>query len=232
MMAKNLLIVGAGAGFARATARRFGADGWRVHLVARTLERLESLTHSLSGEGIVCESYVGDVTRHAELTRLIAELDDRWPIDAVIFQPRGSELVVDVKDAAVANVEPHLTALVLGGVAVGEALVARMVTRGSGSLVFVGGGSARLPLPVFGNLGMAMAGLRNYALTLNVALADSGVHCAFYTAAGAIGMDGEIREGELDPVQLADRMFTLVRDRDAKEVLMTPGGEVVPKGAR
>ena len=53
-------------------------------------------------------------------------------------------------------------------------------------LVFVGGGSARTPLPVFGNLGMAMAGLRTYALTLNAALAEKGVHSAFYTVAGMI----------------------------------------------
>ncbi|MGX9787684.1 SDR family NAD(P)-dependent oxidoreductase [Mycobacterium sp. MMS18-G62] len=231
-MSHNLVIVGAGAGFARATARAFGSNDWDVQLVARNSARLEKLVQSLRDDGVRCEAHVGDVTRHEELSRLVVGLDDRQPIDAVIYQPRGDDSIVDVRDATVANVAPHLTALVLGAVAVGEILVKRMVARGRGSLVFVGGGSARLPLPMFGNLGPAMAGLRNYALTLGASLSDTGVHSAFYTAAGAIGIEGQVREGELDPQALADRMYTLVTAGDTKEVLMTPGGEVVPKGAR
>lgn len=231
-MTQNLLIVGAGPGFARASAQRFGTQGWDIHLVARNAGRLDELARSLRNENIVCHPHIGDVTKHAELTYLIAELDTEQPIDAVLFQPRGAEEIVDVRSATVANVTPHLNALVLGGVAVAETLVPRMVARGHGSIVFVGGGSARMPLPMFGNLGMAMAGLRNYALTLGKSLAGTGVHAAFYTAAGAIGLDGEVGADELDPKQLAERMFTLVTAADAREVLMTPGGEVVPKGAQ
>jgi hypothetical protein len=84
---------------------------------------------------------------------------------------------------------------------------------------------------VFGNLGMAMSGLRTYALTLHAALADKGVHAAFYTVAGMIGT-GEIEPGQLDPAELAERMRRLVEEPQVREVLMTPNGEVVPKGAR
>lgn len=230
-MAKNLLIVGAGAGFARCTAEKFGSLDWRVHLIARSGGGLSELATSLADKSVVVHTYVGDVTEHDEFSRLVTAIDDAHPLDACIFQPRGADKIVDVLEATVDNARPHLEMLVLGAVALGQAVVPRMVERGSGSLVFVGGGSARLPLPVFGNLGMAMAGIRTYALTLNKALADKGVHSAFYTAAGMIGADGHVEPGQLDPRQLADRMYSLVHDRDAREVLMTPEGEVVPKGA-
>jgi NADP-dependent 3-hydroxy acid dehydrogenase YdfG len=42
-MAPNLLIVGAGTGFARASAHRFGADGYQVHLIARSADRRRRL---------------------------------------------------------------------------------------------------------------------------------------------------------------------------------------------
>ena len=77
-----------------------------------------------------------------------------------------------------------------------------------------------------------MAGLRNYAMTLNSAIAKRGVFSAFYTVAGAIGVEGAVAQGEIDPVVLAERMFTLVRDRDVKEVLMTADGEVEVRGSR
>jgi NADP-dependent 3-hydroxy acid dehydrogenase YdfG len=231
-MAQNLLIVGAGTGFARASARRFGADGYQVHLIARSADRLADLQAELTSEGITAWTYAADVTSHGELTGLIASIDQQYPVDVGIFQPGGrAGEIVDVVDATTANVRPNLDLLVLGAVAVGQALVPAMIGRGAGSLVFVGGGSARLPLRDFGNLGMAMSGLRAYALTLNAALTDKGVHAAFFTVAGMIGT-GAIEPGQLDPAELAERMRALVQEPDVREVLMTPGGEVIPKGSR
>jgi NAD(P)-dependent dehydrogenase (short-subunit alcohol dehydrogenase family) len=231
-MAQNLLIVGAGTGFARATARRFGADGYQVHLIARSAGRLADLRAELEAEGITARAYPADVTSHGELTSLIADIDRQYPVDVGIFQPGGRAAdIVDVLDATAANVRPNLDLLVLGAVAVGQALAPAMIGRGAGSLVFVGGGSARLPLRDFGNLGLAMSGLRAYALTLHAALADKGVHAAFYTVAGMIGT-GEIEPGQIDPAALAERMRALVGEPGVREVLMTPAGEVVPKGSR
>lgn len=231
-MAGNLLIVGAGGGFALATARRFGSEGWSVHLVARSADGLQRTAAPLIEAGVQVRTHVGDVTDHHVLSELVASIDDENPLDACIFQPRGSDSVVDVLDTSVANARPHLEMLVLGAIAVGSVLAPRMIARRKGSLVFVGGGSARTPLRFFGNLGMAMAGLRNYALTLGTAMTEHEAHSAFYTVAGAIGVEGAVGDGALDPAALAERMFRLIRDRDAREVLMTPGGEVVPKGAR
>jgi NADP-dependent 3-hydroxy acid dehydrogenase YdfG len=229
---KNLLIVGAGKGFARCTAREFGSQGWTVNLLARSRGRLDDLAASLADDSVAVHTHVGDATDHAALSRIVREIDTEFPLDACIFQPSGVGDIVDVLDANVDNVRPNLELLVLGAVAVGQALVPRMVERRRGCLVFVGGGSARAPLPVFGNLGMSMAGLRTYALTLNAALAEKGVHSAFYTVAGMIGTEGRVKPGQLDPNHLAERVYSLVSDRDAREVLMTPDGEVVPKGAR
>jgi len=236
-MAQNLLIVGAGAGFARASARRFGADGYAVHLIARSARRLAPVAAELAAAGVTARTYPADVTSHAELSRLITDIDAEHPIDVCIFQPGGrSGDLVDVLDATVGNVRPNLDLLVLGAVAVGEAMVPAMIGRGSGCLVFVGGGSARLPLRDFGNLGMAMSGLRSYALTLHAALADKGVHAAFYTVAGMIATgaagEGQTAPGEIDPAGLADRMCRLAGEPDVREVIMTPAGEVIPKGAR
>lgn len=231
-VAKNLLIVGAGKGFSRCTARKFRSQGWTLHLLARSRSGLDDLAASLADDSVPVHTYVGDVTQHTALGELVRGIDTEHPLDACVFQPSGGDDIVDVLDANVENVRPHLELLVLGAVAVGQALAPRMVERGRGCLVFVGGGSARVPLPIFGNLGMAMAGLRTYALTLNAALAEKGVHSAFYTVAGMIGAEEGVNPGQLDPRQLAERMYALVRDRDAREVLMTPDGEVVLKGAR
>lgn len=231
MTTPHLLIIGAGTGLSLSTARRFGREGWTIHLLARSQERLGRAAETLTAEGVSVHTHVGDVTDHAGLSAAVAAIDDATPLDACIFQPRGSDDMVDVLQANVDNVRPHIEMLVLGAVAVGSVLGPRMMER-RGSLVFVGGGSARTPLRFFGNLGMAMAGLRNYALMLGSALAKAQAQAAFYTAAGMIGTEGAVQPGQLDPVAMADRMYRLITQRDAEEILMTPDGEVLPSGRK
>jgi short-subunit dehydrogenase len=231
-MPEHLLIVGSGPGLALSTARRFGREGHAVTLLGRTPETLEKLRAALAEDGVDATVRTADVTAHAELTGLITEIDTQNPVDVCVFQPGGGGTELrDVRAATVANTRPNLELLVLGAIAVGEALLAPMLGRGAGSLIFSGGGSARTPLPFFGNLGPAMAGLRNYALTLHKSVAGTGVHAAFFTVAGMIAT-GPPGAGEIDPQALADRLWRLAADRDTAEVVMSPSGEVIPRSAR
>jgi NADP-dependent 3-hydroxy acid dehydrogenase YdfG len=65
------LITGASSGIGAATARHAGADGWRVVLAARSLQRLEALAEELGGSeralAVRC-----DVTDWAEQQRMVS----------------------------------------------------------------------------------------------------------------------------------------------------------------
>ena len=225
-LSKHLVIVGAGIGLSLTTARRFGQNGYKVTLIGRTPARLSELKERLESEGIESATAVADVTDHAGLAKTLGDIDAASPIDVCIFQPGGkSDDIVDVLETTYENVRPNLELLVLGSVAVGQTLAPAMIERGSGSLIFVGGGSARLPLRFFGNLGPAMAGLRNYAMTLNKAFKGTGVYSAFLTVAGMIAV-GEVGEDQVDPEALAEKIWSMATEQSPAEVLMTSGGEI------
>jgi NADP-dependent 3-hydroxy acid dehydrogenase YdfG len=67
-----IVITGASSGIGAATARRASADGWRVVLGARSLDRLEELA-SLLGGGERALAVRCDVTRWEDQQRLVAE---------------------------------------------------------------------------------------------------------------------------------------------------------------
>jgi NADP-dependent 3-hydroxy acid dehydrogenase YdfG len=228
-VSKHLVIIGAGPGLALENARRFGAAGYRVTLLGRTLSRLDALVEDLSSTGVHAVARVVDATDHEALRDVLREVDAETAVDVCLFQPGGTTgELVDVLAATVENVRANLELLTLGAVAVGEAMVPAMTERGSGSLVFIGGGSARLPLRFFGNLGPAMAGLRNYAMTLDKALKGTGLSSSFITVAGMI-TDGEPDAQQIQVGDLSERILQVIREEGPSEVLMTPGGEVPVK---
>jgi short-subunit dehydrogenase len=109
-------------------------------------------------------------------------------------------------------------------------LVPGMVERGGGALLFATGLGAVVPLAGMGALAVASAALRTYALTVNAALAGTGVY------AGALVIGGLIEGGDihrhavaavgpaaaaglptLDPAVIADAAWDLAAKGDHAE---------------
>lgn len=86
---------------------------------------------------------------------------------------------------------------------------------GHGTLLFTTGASSAVTMPPMGNVGIAGAGLRNYALALHAALAGRGVYVAHVPLAVYIGSGGP----QTQPDTIADLYWDLYLTRDQPERL-------------
>jgi short-subunit dehydrogenase len=81
---RTVLITGASAGIGTALAREFARRGARLLLVARRLDRLETLAAELRAAGAQVCVATADVTREGDISRSLGVMPPDWSLDIVV----------------------------------------------------------------------------------------------------------------------------------------------------
>lgn len=224
-----VVVLGVGPGLGMSIAHRFGREGRKVALVSRTADRHAGYVAALGGAGVEAEAFTADVRDRARLLSTLDSIEDRFgAVEVVYYGPADTTMApkpiteTTSDDVAEAMSWVHSAVDVVGRVLPG------MVERGGGGLLFAGGLSAVLPMPPLGAFALSSAALRNYALTLNAAVAGHGVYAGSLTIGGLVergdihatitaqpGRFGAV--GTLNPDDIADTAWDLYAKRDRAE---------------
>ncbi|MFI5539555.1 SDR family NAD(P)-dependent oxidoreductase [Nocardia sp. NPDC051900] len=225
------VIVGVGPGLGMSMARRFGREGFRVALISRSDARHAGYLADLAERGVHATAHVADVTDRSRLGVVLGDIHKEGPIGMVYYGPGSTQRPVPITDIDAATARSAFE-WVWPAVDVVSDVLPGMLDRGKGALLFAGGLSSVRPMPMLGHLALAAAALRNYALTLNAALAERGLY------AGALTIGGLVERGDihamvtadparfgsadghtLDPDDLADTAWGMYRTRDRAETI-------------
>jgi short-subunit dehydrogenase len=90
---RTVLITGASSGIGAALARECARRGFRVALVARRLETLETLAAQLRRAGSQATAHAGDVTRDGDVARVVAELAAQGVVPDIVVANAGFGVV-------------------------------------------------------------------------------------------------------------------------------------------
>ncbi len=201
----KLVIVGAGPGLGLATARRFGAAGFDVGLIARRRDKLDALVGELTGEGVPATGVAADARDPA------AALARLGPVDVLVFSPLPSlDWIKPVTETTPGDLRASLELSVLGAVAAVNAVLPGMRRRGSGTVLFTTGGGALAPNAALASSGITYAAEVAYARMLHDTVAADGVHVAHIAIVGALGAGLKH-----EPSKVADVLWRQHRDRAA-----------------
>jgi NADP-dependent 3-hydroxy acid dehydrogenase YdfG len=227
-MSKTIAVFGAGPGMGRSVARRFGREGYRVALVARTKSRLDALVEELAGDGIEATGHAADLGDRDSLPALVSAIG---PIDVLYYGPAGVDWLshqVDVREAGPESFEFPLDLLLRTPSVLVREILPGLLERDEGAVLFALAVTASAPYPQVANVGAAAAAARSYLHSLHVSLAGTGVFAGLVQVGGMVGgsdaaqyaiehWDPSRLPTPLDPDDLAAAAWELYRARDGFE---------------
>ncbi|MFE4216216.1 SDR family NAD(P)-dependent oxidoreductase [Streptomyces sp. NPDC056844] len=185
----SFIAVGAGPGLGAAAARRFGREGHRVGLIARSPGTLSALAADLRRDGITAATASADITDTSALQAALREVERQvGAAEVVLFSPRPSlDWIKPTLDTGPADIRSAVALSVAGAAATVQAVAPGMRERGHGTLLFTTGGAAVAPHRDRAVSTIAYAAESAYVRLVNETLADDGVYAAQATVVGPIG---------------------------------------------
>jgi short-subunit dehydrogenase len=224
------VVTGASSGIGEAAARRLGADGWKLLLVARRQERLESLARSLPDAGILAV----DLTEADAPERVRGAVDEQLGgrLDLLVNNAGGSWRSAFGDDGGGwENVRRTMELNFDSPVRLTEALLP--VLRGSApsSIVNVASVAGRVARPTAGSYGASKAALIGWTDALHLEEREHGVHVGLVLP-GFVSTEGFPQDSlRKNP---ATRWIVSKPEKVADAILAAgPGGRaerIVPRG--
>lgn len=213
-MKKTIAILGAGPGLGLSIAKKFGANGFQVALISRNSDKLNTLVEELRSLNIEAAAFPADVYNKEQVIAAFRDIKAKYGfIDVLEFSPTsGNYPPTPASQVTEENALDAFQALVVAAIRSVEQVLPEMLEKRSGALLFTTGLSSIYPMQMMGNVGIALSGLRNYALNLHADLSPQGIYV------GHLALGVFIKPGTAtDPGLIADAWYDMYVNKDKAE---------------
>lgn len=215
---KTALVVGVGPGLGAAAALRLAADGYRVALAARDVDKLSELAAKCGGLAVAMDA-TEPSSIEAGIARVEAELGE---IHTVVWNV-GSGLFGDLEKVGIEALDLAFDTNTRGLFVLAKRLVPAMASRGDGALIITGATASLRGKPFTTAFAAGKAAQRSLAQSLARQYGKKGVHVALIIVDGMVDlpstrerMPNRPQEAFLSPEGYADAVaFLLQQRRDA-----------------
>jgi short-subunit dehydrogenase len=169
------IVTGASSGIGRALAIRLGSSGYRVGLIARRRDALETVAAEIVAAGGTAAAVVADVGDRDLLRAAVSEIQGRLGPTGVMVANAGFATPTQLEPLNTAEIEQTFRVNVLGVIYSIEAVLGDMIARQSGHLLAVSSLAAFKGLPGESAYCASKAAVNAYMEGLRIALRSKGI---------------------------------------------------------
>jgi NADP-dependent 3-hydroxy acid dehydrogenase YdfG len=221
-VSKTIVVVGFGPGISTAVADKFGAEGFKVALVARRGDSLAAGAEALNAKGVTAAAFVADAAEPDSIRAAIAAArSELGPITVIHWNAFSGHGVDDLATVDPASLSGLLNVAVVGLLAALQAALADLKASGEGALLVTNGAFAEInpQIDAFAlaskSSGVAIANAAKHKLVglLSERLKAEGVYVGEVMIAGVIKGTAWAGDAGIEGAAVADLFWRLYRDR-------------------
>jgi NAD(P)-dependent dehydrogenase (short-subunit alcohol dehydrogenase family) len=216
------VVVGVGPGTGAALARRF-AQGYRIALVARSIDYLKTLAGEIRAEGEEVLQAPADAGSLSEVAGAFAAIREKLGDPEILLYNAGSGVWGTIADITAEQYEAAWRVNAFGAFLCAKEVAPAMTARGRGVMLFTGATAGVKAGPRSIAFGPAKFAMRGLAQSLARDLGPRGIHVAWINIDGGIDIP-RVRRGNpqfkdedlLKPDAIAETYWHLAhQDRSA-----------------
>lgn len=221
-MPRTIVICGYGPGISDGVARKFGAEGFQVALVARNQAKLDDGVRALGEAGITAKGFACDLGDTAAVERLVSDVRaSMGPITVLHWNAYGS-LASDLTTCSVDELRTMFDVGITGLVVAMQRSMDDMKSQSDSAILLSGGGlalySAQVDAMAVGwqTMGLALVKAAQHKLTgvLHHRLKKEGIYVGEVVVLGSVkGTAFDQGRATLEPSAVAEQFWQLYRGR-------------------
>ncbi|MCI0519841.1 MAG: SDR family oxidoreductase [Chloroflexi bacterium] len=174
---RAILITGASSGIGEATARLFAAQGYRVALAARRMERLEALAEQIRAAGGQALPVAADLSRPEDIQRMVEAARQAYGEVDILFNNAGFGRMGWLETLRPAeDIEAQLQVNLLGMIAATRALLPHMLASRQGHIINMASSAAFIATPTYTIYAASKHAVRGFSEALRREVRGQGVH--------------------------------------------------------
>jgi NAD(P)-dependent dehydrogenase (short-subunit alcohol dehydrogenase family) len=214
-MSKTALIVGTGSGISAAFARALIADGYRVALASRNVDKIAGLATEIGALTLAV-----DATEAGAVARLFADIDKAFGrLDVVLYNASYRPTRVPLIDLKPQDVARSLEVTAFGAFLVAQEAARRMLPQGDGAIFFTGASASVKGYALSAPFALGKFALHGLAQSIARELQPKGIHVAHFvidggvrsTERGRVEGTGDTPDSLLDPVAIAQTYLAVLK---------------------
>lgn len=204
-MKKLITIIGAGKGISQGVAEKFGNEGFKVALIARTEAKLQEQVQGLAQKGIEAHYAVADVANAESLKNALFSIRDKEGHAEVILYNAAAVSVMDILEQDWQTIKTQMDINVGGYFNFMKLVLPYCLKENKGKLFVTNGGFALGGDDQWTSLSVGKAALRNLVQAFQKKVAGSNVHVAQVTVCGYVNPQDE----KYSPAKIAELYWKL-----------------------
>lgn len=204
-MKKLITIIGAGPGISQCVAEKFGSEGFKIALIARTQEKLQQQVIDLAKKGIDATYAIANVGNEESLENALLRIKEKEGHAEVILYNAAAVSVMDILEQSWETIKNEMDINVGGYFNLMKMVVPFCLKENKGKLFVTNGGFALGGDDQWTSLSVGKAALRNLVQAFQKKTLGTNVHVAQLTVCGFVNPEDE----KYSPKAIAEQYWKL-----------------------